>query len=185
MIHKQNAKTKSVQLKGKFQLIIIKKALLSLISILFWYIIFFRLFTNCESYITLVIKGEGNQRFLYSGFSYTPSDVIIDGISKKEKCSKTYELDKNETKIKLVFDNQINSCSEMFRDLENITEIDLSEFDASKVHSMQYMFYNCSNLKNINFGEINTSYSHNMEYMFSYCENLENLNLSSFEILLM
>ena len=147
MINKKYAQTKSVQLKGKFQFIIIKKALLSLISILFWRIIFFRVFTNCKSNITLVINGKGNQSFLYSRFIYTPSDVIIDGISKKEQCSKTCELDKNETKIKLVFDNQINNCSEMFRELKNITEIDLSELDASKVVSMRYMFYNCYDLK--------------------------------------
>ena len=127
---------------------------------------------DCKSNITLVIKGKGNQSLLYNGFSYTPSDVIIDGISKKGECNKTYELDKNETEIKLVFDSQINNCSKMFYDLVNITEIDLSEFDASKVVSMQSMFYNCSNLKKINFGEINTSRVEDMRDLFYFCSKI-------------
>ena len=126
-------KSNSIQSKKEFHLLIIQKLPLLLISILIRHIIFFILYTDCKSNITLVIKGKGNQSLLYSGFSYTPSDVIIDGISKKGECNKTCELDKNETEIKLVFDSQINNCSKMFYDLVNITEIDLSDLMLQKL----------------------------------------------------
>ena len=44
----------------------------------------------------------------------------------------------------------------MFYFVENIIEIDLSNFDASNVKTMQYMFFGCSNLEKIEFGNINT-----------------------------
>ena len=83
MIYKQYMKSNSIKAKKEFHLLIIQKLPLLLISILVQHIPLFILLTNCESNITLVIKGKGNQRLLYSEFSYIPSDVIIDGISKK------------------------------------------------------------------------------------------------------
>ena len=35
----------------------------------------------------------------------------------------------------------------MFGDLRNLIEIDLSDFDASKVETMQFMLNGCSNLE--------------------------------------
>ena len=39
----------------------------------------------------------------------------------------------------------------MFYELQNIIEIDLSNFDASEVNDMQWMFYNCENLEKNKF----------------------------------
>ena len=55
----------------------------------------------------------------------------------------------------------------MFDGLDNIKEIDISDFDASKVTSMKYMFNGCKNLEKINFGNIKTSLVTNMENLFA------------------
>ena len=58
--------------------------------------------------------------------------------------------------ITLVFDEDIESCENMFKELENLVQIDLSKFDASKVTSMRSMFEGCINLERIYFGRMNT-----------------------------
>lgn len=45
--------------------------------------------------------------------------------------------------ITLIWKYQITNCNVMFKDLNNIIYIDLSEFDASSVTDMTEMFENC------------------------------------------
>ncbi len=72
-------------------------------------------------------------------------------------------------------------CAAFFRDLEHITEIDLSACDASEVTNMNAMFYGCRSLETINFGEnFNTSKVTNMSAMFAECYNLQSADLTSF-----
>ena len=111
---------------------------------------------SINSEIHLVIQGDGPQRLLsywYSGVA--PSEVFVNGV-KDDSCSKTCNLKGDRNNITLKFDTQIESCNEMFEYLDNIIEIDLSNFDASKVRTMQWMFNGCSNLEKIEFGNINT-----------------------------
>ena len=45
----------------------------------------------------------------------------------------------------------------MFFNLSNIIEIDLSNFDFSRVITMEKMFMKCANLKKVNLGNMDTS----------------------------
>ena len=105
-----------------------------------------------NSEIHLVIQGSGQQTLS----RIEPSEVLVNGV-KDDSCSKTCNLEGDKNKITLKFDTQIESCYAMFYELDIITEIDLSNFDASKVRTMQWMFDGCTNLKKIEFGNINTS----------------------------
>ena len=80
----------------------------------------------------------------------------------QKKCN----LEDNINNITIIFDDDINSCENMFKDLLNIKEVDLSNFDASKVTSMLSMFNGCNYLEKITFGNINTYSLQNMEYFF-------------------
>ena len=75
---------------------------------------------------------------------------------------------------------QVTTCSQMFMNLNNISSIDLSNFDASKVENFSCMFLGCTSLKSINLNNVNTSSAINMAGMFDGCSGLETLNLSSF-----
>ena len=68
----------------------------------------------------------------------------------------------------------------MFYKLDNIKEIDLSNFDFSEVTSMHYMLY-CYNLEKINFGNANTSSVKRMSALFYNISKLTSLDLSSFD----
>lgn len=68
----------------------------------------------------------------------------------------------------------------MFYDCSNLTTLDVSNFDTSKVTSMKYMFYYCYELTTIDLSSFDTSKVTNMEGMFSGCWELSTLDVSSF-----
>ena len=160
---------------------------------------------NVISEINMVIKGNGIQSLLYSNFPIDPFEVIVNG-KKENSCKKTCVLNKDLNEVTLKFDKQIESCYLMFFALKNITEIDLSKFDTSKVTTMSWMFCGCSNLEKINLDNINTSSVKTMDllfkgtkitsidlskfdtskvttmmWMFCDCSQLETINLSNFD----
>ena len=63
-------------------------------------------------------------------------------------------LEEDINNITIGFDDPIISCQNMFKDLDNIIEIDLSNFDTSKVINMAFMFLNCIRLEKINLWNI-------------------------------
>ena len=135
---------------------------------------------NNYSEIQLVIIGKGEQNILNYGFKYNPSEVYINGI-RNESCNKVCYLPLDENNVTLIFEDQIKTLQYLFHGLKNIKEIDLSNFDTSKVTSMFMMCCNCSNLEKINFGEINTSSVVNMYAIFYKCSKLTSLDLHNFD----
>ena len=150
-------------------------------NILFKIILLVSLLNNekSSSKINLIISGNGMVNILSDSFSLDPSEVIVNGLSKGTSCQKTCELNGDQNNVTLIFDEQIETCNYMFSGLENIKQIDLSEFDTSNVKHMSYMFKGCTNLENINFGNIDTSKVIDMNYIFGNCYNLTSIDLSN------
>ena len=74
--------------------------------------------------IKLVIKGTGTQQILYNSFPYDPSEVIVNG-TLRESCRKScYLEDEDNNEVIIRFSSQINTCENMFQELENIIEAD-------------------------------------------------------------
>ena len=147
-------------------------------------LITFKNLRNLNNYISeihLVVKGKGNKQILYSGFNTDPSEVIVNGLSKGDSCKKTCYLEQVINNVTRKFDKIIKSCDNMFYNLENIIEIDLSYFNASEVTDMKGMFNHCKNLEKINFGNINTSSVENMYLLFYNCQKLISIDLSNFD----
>ena len=63
----------------------------------------------------------------------------------------------------------------------NILEIDLSNFDTSKVTDMRYMFYGMTNLTTLNLSNFDTSKVTDMSYMFYSMRSLTTIDLSNFD----
>ena len=68
-----------------------------------------------------------------------------------------------------------------FDGLENILEIDLSNFDTSKVTNMSFIFSGMSHLTTLDLSNFDTFQVTNMNNMFSGMSNLTTLNLSNFD----
>ena len=65
--------------------------------------------------------------------------------------------------------------------IKNIVELDLSNFDTSKVTNMQFMFSGMSSLTSLDLSNFDTSQVKYMNYMFSYMSSLTTLDLSNFD----
>ena len=62
-------------------------------------------------------------------------------------------------------------------DIKNI------DFDVKEVEEMVGMFQNCYSLINLNLSQFNTTKVTSIDFMFSDCHNLENLSLDTFNTL--
>ena len=107
---------------------------------------------NYLSEIHLVIQGNGIQKILSDEFNFKSSDIseiLINNEHYNSISNTINELENEENSITIKFNKEIDSCENMFKGLQNITEIDLSQFCSSNVKNMSFMFYGCSNLKYI------------------------------------
>ena len=150
-----------------------------LFFIFFLFIINIILFPHIllKSEIRLIIDGTNGKRILHD--YYNPSSVIINGINKAS-CKDNCPLENGLNNVTILFDQELKSSAYMFEKIENIIEIDLSNFNASKIKNMEKMFCCCLNLKQITFGNIDTSLVKNMALMFSECKQLISIDLSNF-----
>ena len=135
---------------------------------------------NGNSEISLIINTKGFQNILNDFFYIEPSDIIVNGISMKDYCGKQCNLSDNYNNVTLIFEEQIDSCENMFEDLTNIIEIDFSKFDFSKITNMKSMFKGCTSLEKVNFGDADTSSVESMEELFYECKNLKSIDLAKF-----
>ena len=138
-----------------------------------------------ESYITLKIQKSGKINIFCSDSNTFKSIYYPDKIYINNKINNTvnpsYDFQENENTVKLVWSHNINYSHCMFSGCSDITEIDLSHFDASDITGMSYMFRNCSSLTYINFTNFHTSAVRSVISMFYNCLELKSLDLSSFD----
>ena len=152
------------------------------INVFFGIIIFFLniALIICDSEIHLIIQGGGVQNILSERFKNNPSQVKINGITKN--CLKSCQLEGDKNDVSLTFNEIIISCEYMFYRLENITEIDFSNFDFSQVTDISNMLSGCKKLEKIIFSpSIITSSLEKMNYAFSYFSKLTSIDLSKFD----
>ena len=136
-----------------------------------------RFFTNKISQISLVIKGKGTKTYIYGN---EPSQVSVNGVIK-EKCKTSCKLPEEKNDVILAFNYEIKPCEKMFNGLTSIIQIDLSNFDFSKVTDAIKMFNGCTKLESIIFGNINTKSLEDMQYLFYNCVKLTEIDLSTFD----
>ena len=135
---------------------------------------------STSSNISLVIEGRGIEENIISDlFNIIPSKVFVNG--KDKGACKKCKLENGLNNVSIIFDNEINTCAYMFSDLNNIKEIDLSNFNTSLVINMSSMFMNCNQLEKINLWNINTTLVQDMGSLFEKCTNLKSIDLSYFD----
>ena len=107
------------------------------------------------------------------------SKVIVNGAERT--FSNNYcLLDNNgENRITIIFDREIDSFANMFKEVTVLEEITLVHFNTKKPTSMDNMFYG-SNFQKIIFQNIDTSEVTNMSNLFANCQNLKQVDISCF-----
>ena len=134
---------------------------------------------NFDSQINLIIQGTGEKSFLYEDYSYEPTAVIINNITKTD-CQKSCDMEKEENTVILKFTGQILTCEKMFYEIRYLKEIDLSSFSFAEATNMSQMFYKSTRLTSIKFGNLKTSNVKDMSWLFSYT-NITSIDLSKFD----
>ena len=112
------------------------------------------------SIIKLEIQGTGHQKLFNNTIKY-PDQIFINDINQSH-IKNTYELNEKINEIKLIWNESLNNCEGLFENCLNITKIDFSDFDTSKVTDMSYMFSGCSSLSALNLSNFDTSEKNNM-----------------------
>ena len=135
--------------------------------------------------ITLKIKGIGEsnifcneEEYNFTGIDYLEK-IYINNIQENPK-KYSYYFNQTENFVELIWNDNLNDFSYMFRKCSNITEINLSNFNTSKIKSMNRMFTSCSSLTSLDLSNIDTSQVENMENMFHGCSSLTSLDLFNF-----
>ena len=77
---------------------------------------------------------------------------------------------------------KVTSMKNMFKECENLTEINLCSFNTKNVIDMSHMFDNCVHLINCNLSTFKTKKVQSIEFMFFWCGSLEKIDLSHFNI---
>ena len=143
-----------------------------------------RTLLSIQSYeITLKIKSTGNQNITSSYYNDCPDYIYIEGnqinLIDSNNCKNIY-LSNSSSTIKLVWDSISNNMDYMFKNLDNLLEVDLSKYDTSSVTSMNQLFFSCKSLISVNLSGLNTSLVTNITEIFSNCTSLTEIDLSSF-----
>ena len=76
--------------------------------------------------------------------------------------------------------SKVRGMGDMFFGDEKLTTLDLSNFDTQNLTNMDKMFYGMSSLTDLNISSFNTSNVTNMNALFYGMLNIENINISSF-----
>ena len=77
--------------------------------------------------------------------------------------------------------SKVKGMGNMFFGDEKLTSLDLSNFDTQSLTNMDKMFYGMSSLTNLNISSFNTSKVTNMDSLFYGMVNIENINVSNFD----
>ena len=83
--------------------------------------------------------------------------------------------------IKYTFIKNLAKINYMFYDCNNITDIDLSNFNSQNITKIDSMFFGCTSLNNINLSNFNTENVTDMNGLFCRCSSLTKIDLSSFK----
>lgn len=75
---------------------------------------------------------------------------------------------------------KLTNIYSMFQDCNNLTSLDLGNFNTINITSIADLFRNCLNLTNVNLSSFNTNKVKDFVRMFMNCQKLVELDLSSF-----
>ena len=161
-----------------------------------------------KPYISLIIAGDGIQKLIDTGSVIVPYKAFITPTFTPLTLdvSSSYTININtksrENNITLEFSDKDIDMQYLFKDLEHIKKVDLSNYNI-KPSNTDFMFSCCYGLEEVIFGNFDTSNDtnmagmfqeisldlnkfdtskvENMNLMFDFCTGLKYLDLSSFD----
>ena len=138
---------------------------------------------NKISEINLKIKGNGFQKIIKIKDVQNPDEFYLNEKKLTQINSigsyKAINIEGEENNnIKIVWNNFNGKLFQAFKYLSNITEIDLSKFNASPT-DIADLFWGCTSLISVNLKNFDTSQNTNFGHTFTDCISLTSIDLSS------
>ncbi|MBO6243145.1 MAG: BspA family leucine-rich repeat surface protein, partial [Clostridia bacterium] len=121
----------------------------------------------------------GSVQILNSAFTPKPNKVYVNGGALPEFAT-TINI-AGLTEVKLEWDAPFASCKNMFKDLKDVLEMDLSNFDSSLVSDTSGMFQSCNQMTSLNLDNFDTSLVTTMVSMFQDNPYLKKLDIRHFD----
>ena len=87
--------------------------------------------------------------------------------------------------VNIILKESLKSIFGMFKNCENLIDVDFTNFNTSKLENMNSLFEGCNNLENVVFFNSNLDKINEIENLFKGCENLiqienfDKINLSN------
>ena len=148
-----------------------------------------RMFDSCSALIQLDISSfvtdkVTNMIGMFARCGLSELDLSHFNTELVESMTEMFLAMPNLTKINLSSFNtkNVKAMSEMFYRCTALTDLDLTNFDVSNVTDMMYMFTNCGALKTLKFGTFDARKVLDFKYFFSGCSELTEIDLSNFMI---
>ena len=110
-----------------------------------------------------------------------PQKIKINNNNLEDFIFQEYNLTEEENIVELFWEEDIIDCEAMFSGVNNILEINFSNFDTSKVTNMRWMFAKCQNLSSLDLSNFDTSKVIDMDFMFANSNSLASVDLSNFD----
>ena len=134
-----------------------------------------------DSEITLKVSGGSRQKIFGNSSYFTkPNEVWIDTNNISPVAIIQNNLNSTNI-IKLLWKTDITGCKFMFHGCNKITEINFTNFDATKCESTDNMLMGCYSLISVDLsGFFTSSQLKNMADMFNGCKSLISVDFSNF-----
>ena len=135
---------------------------------------------NFINEIKIKIKGGETQNILNSEFYSPPDEILVNGENTTILSENIItNLNNGENIIIMKWNSKITISTDMFSELNNFIEVDLSNFDMLEIERIDFMFYGCAFLTSINLNNLNAPFLTNMGGIFQEYESILFLDLSS------
>ena len=116
-----------------------------------------------------------------SGTVYLPTDSReIFSLCHYDWYTNSYSSNLREIDLSNFDTSKVRFMQNMFRGCSSLTSLDLSSFNTSNVEYIKGMFYGCSSLTSLDLSSFDTSNVGDMSSLFEGCSSLTSLDLSSF-----
>jgi len=137
-----------------------------------------RSLSSNQSKIIIDYIGEGNPKVINDDFGDKPDIIYFNGSNFTIDSIKSLQLGNGTNEFILIWNHKLTDCSKMFKDSDNISKIDFSDFDTSEVTDMSEILNGCKNLVSLNLSNFGISKVINISRMFKGCSKISSLNLN-------
>ena len=135
-----------------------------------------------NNYITLIFKGTGSTPIINNAFISSLQSIKINGNGEiTESINHQQDLTSETNTIIMKFKSPMTNCKDMFKNLQKLISVDLTNWDFSSVTEMESFFEGCSSLISVNLANKVAPELISMNSTFKGCKSLTSVNFNNFK----